>query len=348
MAKWAGYGFNKAHSVGYGFLTLRGAYLKANFKPHFMAALMSANSGNEEKITRYIDEIRARGIKVLPPKINKSLRGFTVSGDDILFGLEAIKGVGAAAIEKIISNYPYNGIMDFIIKAGNRTVVPPLIKAGYFDEDKKFLLKYWEVLIEIKEGKTKAEESLIDYLLENGINQDNQIDIEKRLENIIYEKSLKKRTEKTRNECLNLIHRESYSNLELLNMEKDVLGLFLSESPLDRFSDLIISQTTLNGNIKEHKMNEEFFVIGMVLETPPFRIDKNGNKMCFLKLQMYDGVLDVPVFAGAYEKYHTRLTEGRIIIAKAKKIRGGVTLNSIADLVEKEQDFREYFGVGAR
>lgn len=346
MAKWAGYGFNKAHSVGYGFLTLRGAYLKANYKPHFMAALMSANSGNEEKITRYIDEIRARGINVLPPKINKSLLGFTVVGEEILFGLKAIKGVGDKAIEKIIANYPYKNIMDFISKVGTRTIIPPLIKAGYFEEDKKFLLKYWEVMIEIKDCKTKADESLVNYLLENGINQDNQMDVGKRFENIIYEKSLKKRTDKTRNECLSLIHNEEYSHLELLTMEKDVLGLFLSESPLDKFRDIIVSQTTLCNNVKEHKMNEEFYVVGMVVETPQKRKDKNKNDMCFLKLQMYDGILDVPIFSGAYEKYHPRLIEGRVLIAKAKKIRGGVTLNQIADLVEKEQDFREYFGVG--
>lgn len=346
MTKWAGYGFNKAHSVGYGFLSLRGAWLKVNYKAHFMAALMSANAGNEDKLTSYIDEIRARGINVLPPKINKSLKGFTVVGEEILFGLHAIKGVGEKAVDKIISNYPYNNVMDFVVKVGNRTVMPPLIKAGYFGEDKKFLLKYWEVLIEIKDAKTKSEESLIDFISENGINHDNQMDIEKRLENIIYEKSLKKRTEKTRNECLNLIHREEYSHMELLTMEKETLGMFLSESPLDKFKDIIISQTTLCNNIKEHKVNEEFYVIGMVLETPPKRIDRNGNAMCFLKLQMYDGILECPVFSGAYEKYSFRLTEGRIIIASAKKIRGGVTLNSIADLVEKEQQFREYFGVG--
>jgi DNA polymerase-3 subunit alpha len=345
MTKWAGYGFNKAHSVGYGFLSLRGAWLKVNYKPHFMAALMSANAGNEDKLTSYIDEIRARGINVLPPKINKSLKGFTVVGEEILFGLHAIKGVGEKAVEKIIIGYPYNNVMDFVIKAGNRTVLPPLIKAGYFEEDKKFLLKYWEVLIEIKDGKTKSEESLIDFILENGINRDNQMDIEKRLENIIYQKSLKKRVEKTRNECLNLIHREEYSHIDILTMEKETLGMFLSESPLDNFKDIIISQTTLCNNIKEHKVNEEFYVVGMVLETPPFRIDKNKNKMCFLKLQMYDGMVEVPVFAGAYEKYNARLTEGRIIIAKAKKIRGGVTLNQIADLVEKEMEFREFFGL---
>jgi DNA polymerase-3 subunit alpha len=309
-----------------------------------MAALMSAQK-DESKLTGYIDEIRARGIDVLPPKINKSLKGFTVVGEDILFGLHAIKGVGPAAIEKIIANYPYDNVMDFVMKAGNKTVMGPLIKAGYFNEDKKFLLKYYEVLLEIKGCKTKADESVVEYLLENGINQSNQNHIENRLEILINEKSLKKRTPKTVQECLDLINREQYSNLELLNMEKDVLGLFLSESPLDRFADIIRSQTTLYNNIKEHKMNEEFYVIGMVLETPPERQSKTG-KMCLLKLQMYDGVLDCPVFAGAYEKYAARLTEGRIIIAKAKKIRGGLTLNSIADLVEKEQAFREFFGVG--
>jgi DNA polymerase-3 subunit alpha len=309
-----------------------------------MAALMSAQK-DENKLTGYIDEIRARGINVLPPKINKSLKGFTVVGEEILFGLNAIKGVGPAAVEKIIAGYPYKNVMDFVMKAGNKTVFPPLIKAGYFNEDKKFLLKYFEVLLEIKGCKTKLDESMVEYLLENGINQNNQMDIERRLENIIYEKSLKKRTEKTRNECLNLIHREEYSTLELLTMEKDVLGLYLSESPLDKFSDIIISQTTLNNNIKDHKVNEEFYVVGMVLETPPPRQSKTGM-MAFLKLQLYDGILECPVFAGAYEKYKARLTEGRILIAKAKKIRGGVTLNQIADLVEKEQEFREFFGVG--
>lgn len=342
MAKWAGYGFNKAHSVGYGFLSLRGLYLKANYKPYFMAALMSEQK-DEDKLTKYIDEIRARGINVLQPKINNSLRGFTVVGEDILFGLSGIKGVGDKAIDKIIAGYPYSNFMDFVIKAGNRTVIPPLIKAGYFDEDKRFLLKYWEVFIEIKEGKTKIEESLINYIEENGINEDTQSSIEKRLENIIYEKSLKKRTEKTRNKCLALINREEYNTIELLHMEKDVLGLFLSESPLNQFKDLILQCTTLCGDIKDFKVNEEFYVVGMVLETPPIRIDKNKRKMCFLKLQMFDSILETPVFADSYEKYSSLLIEGNIIISKAKKIRGGVTLNKMANLVEKYEDFKNFF-----
>lgn len=346
MAFWSEYGFNKAHSVGYGFLSLRGAYLKANYKEYFMAALLSSNSGDEVKVSKYIDEIRARGIKVLPPKMNKSLRGFTVVDGEILFGLEAIKGVGAKAIEKIIAGYPYNNIMDFIQKVGTRTIIPPLIKAGYFKEDKRFLLKYYEVLIEIKDGKTKTDESLVEYLLENDINESTQDNIGKRLDNIIYEKSLKKRTEKTKRECLELIHQGEWSSIGLLNAEKEVLGMFLSESPLDRYRDIIVSSTTLCNNIKGHKVNEEFYVIGMVLETPKKVQDRNGKDMCFLKLQMYDGILELPIFAGTYKKYFFQLVGGNVIISHAKKIRGGVTLNKITNLSEKEKQFREFFGVG--
>jgi DNA polymerase III subunit alpha len=346
MTKWAGYGFNKAHSVGYGFLSLRGAYLKANYKVHFMAALMSANSNNEDKLVGYIDEIRGRGIKVLPPKINKSTRGFTVSGEDILFGLEAIKGVGPGAIEKVIEGYPFKNIMEFTQKVGNRRIMEPLIKAGYFEEDKRFLLKYWEVLIDIKDAKTKADESLVEYILENGINEDNQINIEKRLENIIYEKSLKKRTDKTRNECLNLIHREEYTDFELLTMEKETLGLFLSENPLTRFEDIIYAGTSLQKEISKYTMKEEQFIVGMVMETPPKRFDKNGNAMCFMKLQMLDGLQECVVFSQVYEKYHSLFEEGKILICKGKKGRGGgFQLVRAADLVEKEQMFRDFFEI---
>jgi DNA polymerase-3 subunit alpha len=345
MAFWSEYGFNKAHSVGYGFLTLRGAWLKANYKIHFMAALLSANSKDEDKVIKYIDEIRSRGINVLQPKMNKSLKGFTVSDKDILFGLQAIKGVGPAAVEKIIAGYPYNSTFEFITKVGNRTILPPLIKAGYFEEDKRFLLKYWEAILSMKDGKSKLEENILNELSDKGLHGVTQVEIEKKIENLIYQKSLKKRTEKTRNECLNLIHKEEYADIELLHMEKDTLGLFLSESPLDKYKDLILSNTTLNNEIKLHKVNDEFYIVGMIVETPPVRYDKNNRAMCFLKLQMFDGILELPVFSQVYEKYGDRLIGGEIIISYAKKIRGGITLGRVANLVEKELEFNQFFGM---
>lgn len=345
MAFWSEYGFNKAHSVGYGFLTLRGAWLKANYKTHFMAALISANSKNEERVAKYIEEVRSRGINVLQPKMNRSLKGFTVDGEDILFGLNAIKGLGPKAVDNIIENGPYNNFADFTVKVGGRRTLLPLIKAGFFEEDKRFLLKYWEVIVDIKDGKTKLEESIINQLSTLELTEVTQVEIEKKLENLIYQKSLKKRTEKTRNETLNLINNQEYSHIDLLNLEKETLGMFLSESPLDRYKEMIWGHTTLSDEIKKHKMNEEFFIIGIVVETPPLRIDKNKNHMAFLKIQLLDGVIEIPVFASQYEVNKNKLIEGEILICKAKKIRGGAMLLRAADLIEKEDEFKQFFGI---
>ena len=344
MAKWAGYGFNKAHSVGYGFLSLRGAWLKANYKPHFMASLISANSKDEDKVIKFIDEIRARGISVMQPKINKSNLGFTVVGEDILFGLKAISGVGDKAIENIIAGYPYENYMDFLIRSeANKTAQLALIKAGYFEEDKGFLMKYWQVFKEIKEGKTKKEEALLDYIEETGITELTQEKIEKRLEDIIVEKASKKRTDKTRNECLNLIDRTEYSSMDLLTMEKEVLGMYLSESPLDRFQDLIYDHTVLQKDIRKYTMKDEIYIVGMLIETPPARNSKNGD-MAFPRIQMLDGLQECVMFADSYKKYKDMLIDGNILIMNGKKGRGGsFNITRCANLVEKEQDFRDYF-----
>lgn len=347
MAKWAGYGFNKAHSVGYGILTLRGAWLKANYKPQFMAALMSANAGNEDKIIKYIDEIRSRGIKILPPKINKSNKGFTVVGADILFGLEAITGVGEKAIDKIIENYPYENFMDFIAKkVCNSGATRALIQGGYFDEDKRFLIKYWEALYEIREGKTRIEESLINFIVDQGIHQSTYGEIGQRIEMIIQEKIAKKRTEKTRSECAALVNYQEYSNIELLNMEKEVLGMYLSENPLTQFQDIIYGGTVLQGDFKDYNQKTDMFVIGIVIEEPKVILDKNKKQMAFVKLQMWDGLQECVVFHEPFAKYQHIIKEGNIIICKGKKGRNnGFVIERCSNLEEKQNEFREFFGI---
>jgi DNA polymerase-3 subunit alpha len=349
MAKWAGYGFNKAHSVGYGFLTYRGAYLKVEYKTQFMAALMSQNAGNEDKIVKYIDEIRSRGINVLTPKINKALKGFTVNGDEIIFGLEAIKGLGEKAVDNIISNYPYSSFIDFIIRTDSRSVgkraVAPLIYAGFFNEDKRFLLKYSEALMEIiKNVKTKKEELLINFINERGITDVTQVEIEKRINDIILERSYKKRNEKTKQETLNLINKTEYTDTELLNLEKEVLGMYLSDSPLNKYQELIYNATVIQKDIKDYNMKTEIFIVGIITEIPPVRLDKNQNEMAFLKLQMIDGLQECVIFHGPYNKYKSLLTAGRIVIIKGKKGRGGgFQVESIADLEQKYDAFYKYF-----
>jgi DNA polymerase-3 subunit alpha len=344
MAKWAGYGFNKAHSVGYGVLSHRGAWLKVNYKAQFMAALMSASE--QDRIVKYIDEIRSRGIKVLQPKINKSKRGFVVIGEEILYGMEAVNGVGEKAIEKIIEGYPYVNFMDFLMKkVASKTAIVPLIKAGYFDEDKRFLLKYYESLAEIREAKTKSEESLIKYMEENGINERTYTEISSRLDNIIYEKSLKKRTEKTKAECLALINNEKYSNLDLLNFEKEVIGMYLSDNPLSQFHDIIYGGTVLQKDIKDHTMKEEIFIAGIVNEVKTI-LDKHKKTMAFIKIQMVDGMQDCVMFHEPYAKYKGNVVENKTVMIKGNKGKnGGFVITRISDVEDKQEAYRDFFGI---
>ena len=116
IEKFAGYGFNKSHSTAYGAIAYQTAYLKANFPAEFMAALLSCGMENSDRITEHVDDARRMGIQVLPPDVNRSDVEFSVVGDDLTFGLGAIKGLGQSAVEAVVEerqkNGPYASIFD--------------------------------------------------------------------------------------------------------------------------------------------------------------------------------------------------------------------------------------------
>ncbi|RLA92431.1 MAG: DNA polymerase III subunit alpha, partial [Deltaproteobacteria bacterium] len=141
MANFAGYGFNKSHSVAYAIIAYQTAYLKAHYPVEYMAALLTCEMGNSDKVIKHIGECRERGIEVLPPDINESFKDFTVIGDKVRFGLEAVKNVGASAIESILKARNEGGaftdIFDFCervdLRKVNKKVLESLIKCGAFD-----------------------------------------------------------------------------------------------------------------------------------------------------------------------------------------------------------------------
>jgi DNA polymerase-3 subunit alpha len=140
MEQFAGYGFNKSHSAAYAWLAYQTAYLKANYPAYFMAALLTSERANTDKMVVYIGECREMGIRVLPPDVNQSDIFFTVVGNDIRFGLAAIKNVGEGAVEAILrarKDGPFRSIFDFCervdLRAVNRRVVESFIKSGSFD-----------------------------------------------------------------------------------------------------------------------------------------------------------------------------------------------------------------------
>src|SRR6476619_7590998 len=137
MEQFAGYGFNKSHSAAYAVLAYRTAYLKAHYPHYFMAAILTSERGNQEKVVKYINECREMGIAILPPDINISDVHFTPGDNNIRFGLTAIKNVGDNAITSIVQNKPFKTLFDFCervdLRAVNKRVVESLIKAGAFD-----------------------------------------------------------------------------------------------------------------------------------------------------------------------------------------------------------------------
>ncbi|HPP66644.1 MAG TPA: DNA polymerase III subunit alpha, partial [bacterium] len=140
MAKFAGYGFNKSHSTSYAMIAYQTAYLKANYPLEYMTALLNSEIGNEDKISQYIEETERMNIWVLPPDIQESMEDFSIVGNDILFGLAAIKNVGQGAIQSILEarkNGKFKSLFDFCqrvdLRLINRKVIESLIKSGAFD-----------------------------------------------------------------------------------------------------------------------------------------------------------------------------------------------------------------------
>ena len=144
MAKFAEYGFNKSHSAAYALIAYQTAYLKAHYPLEFMAALLTSEVQNADKILKYIAECREMGIEILPPDINESYKNFTVIGNQIRFGLAAVKNVGDAAIDAILMERGEKGkfksLFDFCYRVDlrkvNRRVIESLIKCGAFDFSK--------------------------------------------------------------------------------------------------------------------------------------------------------------------------------------------------------------------
>ncbi len=140
MEMFAAYGFNKSHSAAYALVAYHTAYLKAHFPVEFMAALLTEDMENTDKVIKNISEVRSMGIEVLPPDINASDRSFTVHDKQIRFGLGAVKGVGAAALESIIEirqEEPYESLQDFCervdLRKVNKKVLEALVKCGAYD-----------------------------------------------------------------------------------------------------------------------------------------------------------------------------------------------------------------------
>lgn len=288
MAKFAAYGFNKSHSAAYALIAYQTAYLKAHYPVEFMAALLTEDMDNTDKVIKNIAEVRAMGIAVLPPDINASIRSFTVYENAIRFGLGAVKGVGSAALESIIrmrEEGPFKSLHDFCerVELGkvNKKVVEALICCGALDSLGGKRAQYMAVLEDameigqnIQRERQQGQESLfeIDEMLSHGSNG-----------------------------YADLPALEEWPDKELLLREKEALGFYITGHPLSRYAADIKNFATCDSvGLADMPDKAEVRVCGMVAGSKGL-ITKKGDRMAFVTLEDLAGSVEVVVFPEAFQ-----------------------------------------------
>jgi DNA polymerase-3 subunit alpha len=292
MAKFAEYGFNKSHSAAYAMIAYQTAYLKVHYPTEFVAALLTCDMDNTDKVMRYVAECREKGIEILPPDINESDWGFTVSGAMIRYGLGAVKNVGFGAVEEILRNRTegeqISSLFDFCesvdLRKVNRRVIESLIKAGAFDS-------------------TGAHRSQLMLILEEALEQGQARQKERRggqpalFEGLTYTHSLS-----------DLPDLEEWPENQLLSFEKEVLGFYLTSHPLIRYQEDIQKLTTADTETLGDMANgTQVSVGGLVAEVKEIQT-KKGDQMAFLSLEDMRGRVEVIIFPDLFRSARPYMT----------------------------------------
>lgn len=316
MIDFARYAFNKSHAAAYGVLAYETAYLKVHYPVEFMAALMTSIMGNSDKVVEYIRECNAIGIPVNPPDINKSFSKFSVEGDSIRFGLAAVKNVGVNIIENIVKEREENGeFKDFVdfakrldTKDTNKRVVESLIKCGAFDqisENRATLMAGYESVLESismdRKKNVQGQISLFDAFSA-------QVDEAPEMQL-----------------STNLPVVREFSEKERLNMEKEVLGMYLSGHPLSEYKSELDRKTSINmkkiNELKEDektymKLHDREVIMGGMVIAKRIMTTKRNEIMAFITLEDLYGTIEVVVFPQTLKKFNILLNDDSIILIK--------------------------------
>lgn len=317
MAEFAKYAFNKSHAAAYAVVAYQTAYLKYHYPHEFMAAFMNSFIGNQNKIPVYINECRELGIEVLRPDINESYAKFAVINNKIRFALNSIKNVGQNAIEEIIRerklNGKYTSFLDFCERISfecvNKKCIESLIKAGCFDEVEKEYNRYdlLDNFESIVDGVNHTRKS----------NYVNQMDFFGQIEDA----STSIKIEKSG---------RIPSKRELLEMEREMLGLYISGHPLDEYKAYILKNSTVSSmdisgeENEEDEMEESVDYDGKnvsicgIFNRGKILITKSGKNMMFAELEDLYGSVELVLFPNVYERYENILNNDMVIKVSGK------------------------------
>ena len=304
MAEFAKYAFNKSHAAAYAVVSYQTAYFKYYYPVEFMAALMTSVIDNTRKVSEYIFTCRQMGIKVLPPDVNEGEGVFTAVGDNIRYGLYAIKSIGRPVVDLILQEREENGtyktLQSFLERVScrevNKRAVENLIKAGALDgldgNRQQMITVFSTIMDNLASEKKKSMSGQM--TLFDLVPEEEKQDYEIRLPQL-----------------------EEYSKEIKLGFEKEVLGIYLTGHPLEEYeerwrknisavtTDFVLDEETNEVKVKD---NQKVTVGGMITEKT-IKYTKNNKVMAFLILEDLVGTVEVIVFPNSYEKYSSLLNE---------------------------------------
>ena len=314
--KFASYAFNKSHATCYSWVAYQTAYLKAHYPAEYMAANMSRNLANITEITKLMDECKAMGIETLGPDVNESRNKFSVNkGGAIRFGLAAIKGMGAAAAESLIAerekNGPYKDIFDFVqrvnLSACNRKCFESLALSGGFDSFGIDRERYF--------AQNEKGENFFDTLLRFG--QAYQVSKQQASNNLFSmfaDEEVEIATPKIP-EC------ERWSDIERLNRERDLVGIYLSAHPLDSYA--VVLENLCNTKCpevadKKELMDRGDITVGGIVTNVRESMTKKGKPCGFVMLEDFEGSGEIALFGETWGRWRGMFSIGASVYIKAQ------------------------------
>jgi len=331
MSRFAQYGFNKSHSAAYSVVAYQTAFFKANYPAEYMAAVLSHNMGNIDKVSKFIEECQRMHITVDPPNINTGEGKFVARDGRIQYGMEAIKGVGSNAVEYLVEERKKDGIFSSIFDFGkrvdtrvcNRKTLESLIQAGAFDNLHHNRAQLIESLDDVHNYAVRKQE-------EERLNQASLFG-EGSGNGMLEEPKLR--------EC------QPWSNIERLNRERELIGFYLSGHPLTKFkSDIEMFCTHDLKPETLQKLNDREKVRVAAIITGVKRVtDKRGRPFAFVQIEDFYGALEVIAFNDCYDRYLGMIQEdARVVIEGKLDTRSGQP-KILADSFERIESLREKF-----
>ena len=316
--KFASYAFNKSHATCYSWVAYQTAYLKANYPSEYMAAVLSSNLNDVDKLSKYMDECRSMGIEVLGPNINESYKNFSATKDGrIRFGLAGIKGVGVSCVDSIVEertkNGAYKDIFDFVQRinqgACNRKALESMALAGAFDDFKEIKR---EDFFEVNPRNESFSETLMRFGQRYQASQ-------QEMQNSLFGAfgAIEVATPAIPNA-------EPWSQLERLNRERDLVGMYLSAHPLDPYYiEVNYGCDTPLAEVKNHSdtLDKELTMGGLVVDFQT-RMGKKGGQFGILKIEDYSGSFEFMLFGNKFVDYQKFGVPGLAIVVRGAYEKG--------------------------